>query len=139
MPLINEDGTIDKKSKGDWHRCDVCNKVERLYDFDLDDFTEAGIKEWNFRQEVALIFKQVRKGDIPECLCGECIDKARPGLYKLRDVIELDIFLTKLGKAINEKRKQGIENDWTTEDDACKCCERCPKRRLGHRACHGAA
>lgn len=139
MPLINADGTIDKESKGDWHRCDVCGKVERLYDFDLDGFTEVGSKNYRFRNDIRDLFKNVRKDAIPECLCSECIDRARARMYQLRDAVELDIFVNRLGKAINEKRKQGTKDNGATSHNACKCCEGCPKRGLGHRTGDGAA
>jgi hypothetical protein len=37
-----------------------------------------------------------------------------PNLHKLRDAIELDIFVNRLKGAINEKRKQGTKDHRTT-------------------------
>ena len=133
MPYINKDGTIDKETKGDWIRCDICGKIEQLYDFDLDAFTEKGDREFTLRMEVDELYKQVRKGDIPKCMCVECFERAMPSIYKLRDVIELDIYVNKLKGAINEKRKQGTQDNRTTAHDACECCKGCAQRRPRHR------
>ena len=138
MPYLNEDGTLDTVNVC-IRKCDHCGAVEKVF----DEPTGMNVGRWEeiyaLEQEIYELFKGTRGPGLPDVLCIECMRKVMPNLHKLRDAIELDIFVNRLKGAINEKRKQGTQDHRATADDACQCCERCPQRRLGHRACHGTA
>jgi len=106
MPYINKDGTIDKECNGYIIKCDICGLIVKIYNEDYDDFTDIGREINNINMEIMELFKGVRKHDIPECMCLECSKKLLPGLIELRDVIELDIYVNRLRRKINEKCKQ---------------------------------
>ena len=131
MPYLNEDGSLDTW-KGYIIKCDHCGHIEMVFDETTEEWVGRGELHYAAETEIRELFKGVRKPVIPSVLCVDCIRRIMPNLYRLRDVIELDIFANRLKGAINEKRKQGIKNHRTTADDACQCCERGAQRRPGH-------
>ena len=110
MPFLNKDGSIDKHN-GYIVKCDCCGIVEVHFDEDKDEITIIGDKFCNLHVELMRLFKGVRKDKcLNTVLCFKCLAKFMPNYYKLRDVIELDIFVNKLKGAINERRKQNKSN-----------------------------
>jgi hypothetical protein len=105
MPYINEDGSIDKNC-GYIQKCDRCGKVERIYDEKNDCFVGEGESIYELNEEIRLLFKGVRKSDISGIYCFNCLKLGFPNYHKLRDIIELNIFINKLKGAINERRQQ---------------------------------
>jgi len=138
MPFVNEDGSLDTW-KGYIMKCDNCGFVERIFDENINSSIGRGEETHRLENEIRNLFRGVRKPDIPDVLCVDCLKKVMPNLHKLRDVIELDIFVSRLGKAINEKRKQRTENNGPIKDNACECCKRCPKWRLRYRTCNSTS
>ena len=121
MPYLNEDGTPDTW-KGYIRKCDHCGAVEKVFDEATNKSVGRHEETYALEQEIRELFKGTRKPGLPDVLCIECMRKVMPNLHKLRDAIELDIFVNRLKGAINEKRKQGTENHRATSDDACQCC-----------------
>ena len=127
MPYLNEDGSIDEL-KGYLHKCDICGAVERMNDEATGLAIGRSDEHYRIYHEIISLFTGVRSPGLPDVLCIECMKKLMPNIYELRDAIELDIFVDRLGRAINEKRRHGIKNHWATADAACKRCEKCSKR-----------
>lgn len=119
---IDKDGNIG----GYITKCDRCGKIEDTMDETLDLCRMWKIEIFANRPNPKL-----------GVFCYECAKAITPMVYMLRDVDELRLYVNNLERAINEKRKQRNQDHRPTTDDACQCCERCPQRRLGHRACNG--
>ena len=87
---VDEDGTVG----GYITKCDRCGKVENTKDetFDVK-------REWD---KIFYRRPQPRIG----VLCYECSKAVTPLVYVLRDIDELKLYVNKLERAINDKRKQ---------------------------------
>ena len=51
--------------------------------------------------------------------CYECTKSITPIVHRLRDIDELNIFINKLERAINEIRKQRVKDDRAASSHAC--------------------
>lgn len=106
MPYINEDGSIDVFS-GAITKCDRCYCIEKTNEkvFSIYGFWDRVIFARRQRPQLGVF-------------CFKCANEITPMIYVLRDVDELKLFVNKLERAINEKRKQRAENNRTAKDDA---------------------
>ena len=107
--------------------CDLCGKAY-VYDDALHEISGHWWGLWRGRKD----------GFVPD-YCHECAPKNEGLVYALRDIAELKTFVNKLERAINEKRKQGTQNNRTTASDAGECSERGDEWRSGYRAGYRAA
>jgi hypothetical protein len=121
MPYLNEDGTIDTW-KGYIRKCGHCGAIEKVFDEATDQNVGRYEEIYALEATICKLFSGTRGPGLPNVLCVECMTRLMPNLHKLRDAIELDIFVNRLKGAINEKRKQGTKDNRTTTDDACECC-----------------
>ncbi len=117
MPFINENGTIDEY-EGALTKCDKCGKIEKTQDESWEIYHFWDYEIFRGRHNLHL-----------GVFCLECTKKMTPWVYVLRDIDELKLFVNKLERAINEKRKQPSKDDRPTENNACECCAGCIKRR----------
>ena len=138
MPFLNDDGTEDTW-KGYIRQCDHCGAIEKVFDEAKNISIGRGDIYWAMEQEIRELFCGVRSHGLPDVLCIECMNKVMPSLYKLRDVIELDIFVNRLKGAINEKRKQRTKDNRPTSHPASERRQRGSERRYGHRPSNGAS
>ena len=105
MPYLNEDGTEDGW-KGYIRKCDNCGVIEKVFSEATNQSVGRHKEIHALEDMIRTLFLGVRKPGLPDVLCVECMTMIMPNLYKLRDAIELDIFVNRLKGAINEKRKQ---------------------------------
>jgi hypothetical protein len=113
MPYLNEDGTIDTW-KGYIRKCGHCGAIEKVFDEATDQLVGRHDEIFSLENTIRKLFKGTRWPELPKVLCVECMTRMMPNLHKLRDAIELDIFVNRLKGAINEKRKQGTKDHRTT-------------------------
>jgi hypothetical protein len=109
MPYLNEDGTIDTL-KGYIRQCDHCVAIEKVFDEATDKDVGRYDEIYALETTIRELFKGTSWPGVPRVLCVECMTRLMPNLYKIRDAIELDIFVNRLKGAINEKRKQGTKD-----------------------------
>lgn len=107
--------------EGEHYRCDRCGAE---YDYDQEKHDIEKFWGWT-------IFNNRPKPRFAD-FCHKCAKEVTPLVYALRDVDELTIYVNKLERAINEKRRK-TRNDRPTAHDACECCKGCTQRRPGHR------
>ncbi len=105
MPYLNEDGTEDDW-KGYIRKCDNCGAIEKVFDEATNQSVGRNKEIYALETTIRKLFCGVRSPMLPDVLCVECMTMIMPNLYKLRDAIELDIFVNRLKGAINAKRKQ---------------------------------
>lgn len=97
--------------EGDLVKCDRCGKVHHHDDGDFD---------LRYQIWCGVIFKGVHHTWIHNLgdFCKECAATITPLIWQLRDVYELTHYAGNLKRAIYEKRKQGTQNNRTTDAKA---------------------
>ena len=138
MPYINDDGSIDNVL-GYIIKCDLCGFIEKVFDAKTDTYVGRHEEHSDLENGIYFLFSGCRGPDLPEAICVDCMKRILPSLHRLRDAIELDIFVNRLGKAINEKRKQGNTNNRATSHNAGERRKRGYERRFGYRTCNSIA
>ena len=117
MALFDEENSI--------YECDRCSIV-----FEFGQGVHSGGHFWPLLDH---LYAGRSRPSFLRDFCLKCADEVAPLLYALRDIDEVTTFANKLLKVINEKRKQGNQNNRPTQGDACRCCKKCLEWKSGYR------
>jgi hypothetical protein len=118
------------------YKCDKCG-----IEFGSEDSNEWEIKFklWRYtffeRNNEEGWFKKITfPQDLHGDYCNNCLDVLTPWVYRLSDICELNMYVNKFERIINDKRKQQrIKDDGAAKNNACKCSKRRYERRFGYR------